>query len=128
MGKSRNNKEQDIFKRGNNNSELSNLKGLISPYGDDDDEENINDYCDDFTMPPSCGCCGTEMRFSIARLKFMCPNCGHTLYLDEYALEGDDNADYDEYYEDPDDDIPECCIDCGGPYPSCRNSCKIFDD
>lgn len=39
MGKSRNNKEQDIFKRGNNNSELSNLKGLISPYGDDDDEE-----------------------------------------------------------------------------------------
>lgn len=43
MGKSRNNKEQDIFKRGNNNSELSNLKGLISPYGDDDDEENIND-------------------------------------------------------------------------------------
>lgn len=108
MGKSRNNKEQDIFKRGNNNSELSNLKGLISPYGDD--EENINDYCDDFTMPPSCGC------------------CGHTLYLDEYALEGDDNADYDEYYEDPDDDIPECCIACGGPYPSCRNSCKIFDD
>lgn len=70
MGKSRNNKEQDIFKRGNNNSELSNLKGLISPYGDDDDEENINDYCDDFTMPPSCG----------------------------------------------------------GPYPSCQNSCKIFDD
>lgn len=60
MGKSRNNKEQDIFKRGNNNSELSNLKGLISPYGDDD--------------------------------------------------------------------IPECCIACGGPYPSCRNSCKIFDD
>lgn len=129
MGKSRNNKEQDIFKHSEDeDTDMHNLNGLMSPYGDDDDNENIGDYCDDFAMPPSCGCCGTEMRFSIAKLKFMCPSCGHTMYLDEYALNGDDNADYDEYYQEPEDDIPECCKACGGPYPNCRSSCKIFDD
>lgn len=25
-------------------------------------------------------------------------------------------------------DIPAACIACGGPYPSCTISCKLFDD
>lgn len=25
-------------------------------------------------------------------------------------------------------DIPECCIACGGPYPSCKDGCPLFDD
>jgi len=126
MGKSRNNKEQDIFKR-SEDIELHNLNGLMSPYGDDDDEENIEDYCDDFTMPPSCGCCGTEMRFSITRLKFMCPSCGHTMYLDEYALNGDNNSDYDEYYQEPEEDIPDCCKACGGLKNNCVYKSLYFN-
>ena len=27
-----------------------------------------------------------------------------------------------------DDDIPEGCAACGGPYPSCTTSCPLFDD
>ena len=40
------------------------------------------------------------------------------------------NDDYEEYYdeEESEDDMPECCIACGGPYPDCMTSCKIFDD
>lgn len=33
------------------------------------------------------------------------------------------------YYEEDDfDDIPEGCAACGGPWPDCEISCKIFDD
>lgn len=27
-----------------------------------------------------------------------------------------------------DDVPPEGCIACGGPYPYCKSSCKVFDD
>lgn len=27
-----------------------------------------------------------------------------------------------------DDDMPDCCKACGGPYPDCMSSCSIFDD
>lgn len=30
--------------------------------------------------------------------------------------------------EDDDDYIPEGCVACGGPYPSCTSSCPLFDD
>lgn len=31
--------------------------------------------------------------------------------------------------EDADgDDMPSCCRACGGPYPDCMDSCKIFED
>ena len=128
MGKSKQSEQQDVFRDIENDSEIVKLNGLISSENDDDESEDIENYCDDFALPPFCGCCGTEMRFSIAKLKFKCPQCGHTMYLDEYALNGDDNNDYEEYYQKPDDDIPECCKACGGPYPNCRSSCKIFDD
>ena len=36
----------------------------------------------------------------------------------------DDEVD-DDYIED---DIPFVCKTCGGPYPSCETSCKMFDD
>lgn len=26
------------------------------------------------------------------------------------------------------DDMPECCEACGGPWPDCEASCKIFED
>ena len=27
-----------------------------------------------------------------------------------------------------DEDIPEGCLACGGPYPDCMSSCNAFDD
>ena len=39
---------------------------------------------------------------------------------------------YAEHWVEPPDDlidnIPEGCAACGGPYPDCTTSCKIFDD
>ena len=35
-----------------------------------------------------------------------------------------------DWIDDTDDenDVPEGCAACGGPYPSCRTACPMFDD
>ena len=63
--------------------------------------------------------------------------------LCDYHFYGEDDADDnegDDGKEDTDDwdtvihkaygeDIPpEACRACGGPYPQCKTSCKLFDD
>lgn len=46
----------------------------------------------------------------------------------------DDEEHFDEYLEmmeasdDDEDDIPEGCVACGGPYPICTDGCPLFDD
>lgn len=52
---------------------------------------------------------------------YVCPSCGETIDALDYEYENDD-----EEYDD--DDIPEGCAACGGPYPQCKTSCKLFDD
>ena len=35
-----------------------------------------------------------------------------------------------EAYDAPsfnEEDIPEACVTCGGPYPDCMDSCKLYD-
>ena len=54
----------------------------------------------------------------------VCPNCGEEVDEMDYEYEG---------YEDDDDDLfsdepPQGCVACGGPYPQCTTSCKLFDD
>lgn len=57
-----------------------------------------------------------------------CPVCGtrvkeSTAYhqLDRENMEWENSmADFD--------DMPECCEACGGPWPDCEASCKLFDD
>lgn len=47
-------------------------------------------------------------------------------YWDELARQVRiENGEYD---DDDDDGVPECCRACGGNYPDCTDSCKIFDD
>ena len=48
------------------------------------------------------------------------------------------NGEYDEdnmtekekqdYFDRHIDEIPEGCLACGGPYPTCKDSCALFDD
>lgn len=60
----------------------------------------------------------------------MCPNCGHRMrrYMEYGTWDGETYVcDYCESDGD-DDDIPEGCRACGGPYPDCADSCSIFDD
>lgn len=47
---------------------------------------------------------------------------------DLYALDDDELFDYIFDYDYEEDDIPEGCIACGGPYPSCKSSCNLFDE
>ena len=51
----------------------------------------------------------------------ICPNCGEEVdEMDyEYEWEDEDEKDWDE--------IPKGCAACGGPYPRCMSSCKLFD-
>lgn len=72
---------------------------------------------------------------------FQCPTCDYYI-CDSDIEDGEgyptlastyEDRDEEDEYPLPDDyeseeDIPECCIACGGPYPQCTTSCKIFDD
>lgn len=60
-----------------------------------------------------CPYCGEE-EVEEVNGRYHCEWCGH--YFDSF----------DEPSED--DDIPEGCAACGGPYPYCKTSCKMFDD
>lgn len=48
-----------------------------------------------------------------------CTECGETNFIDESEIIYDD---------DDEDEVPVGCAACGGPYPSCKTSCPIFDD
>ena len=43
---------------------------------------------------------------------------------DEYNMTEKEKQDY---YDRHIDEVPEGCRACGGPYPSCMDSCPIFD-
>ena len=52
----------------------------------------------------------------------VCPSCGWQIDEMEYEYE-DDELHY------LDEDVPPAgCRACGGPYPQCKSSCKLFDD
>lgn len=74
----------------------------------------------DFTgMCPICPDCGSLMGQDTETDDFVCPDCGCRISDDEgYAL----------YEEEHDGDISFGCQACGGPYPSCKSSCNVFDD
>ena len=44
---------------------------------------------------------------------------------DEYNMTEKEKQDY---YDRHIDEVPGGCRACGGPYPSCMDSCPIFDD
>ena len=52
---------------------------------------------------------------------FECQSCG-------YKISGSDamSGDWDKRRKY--DNMPPCCEACGGPWPSCESSCKMFDD
>lgn len=65
----------------------------------------------------------------MGRKNLKCDECGTPMiYLgknewDEDEWECPNCADQAE-----EEDMPECCVACGGPYPDCISSCEMFDD
>ena len=63
------------------------------------------------------------------KLKKKCPCCGDFLHNkdgDVVCLKcGYEDLYY--YIRRAEDEVPFCCEACGGPYPSCKVSCNLFD-
>lgn len=71
---------------------------------------------------PDCPECGATMGYSYSKNEFKCPECGRLMDIDEAIAIRDEERDAEA------DEIPFVCRTCGGPYPDCRTSCKMFDD
>lgn len=65
---------------------------------------------------------------------YACPSCGWEIEELDYEYESEDEMELgldergDEYLIFRDDMPPAGCKACGGPYPYCKASCKMFDD
>jgi hypothetical protein len=75
---------------------------------------------DDYSDTPEgvwakCHDCDTLMDYSQQLERFRCGCCGKEIAEEDYMEESDDS-------------IPFVCRTCGGPYPQCMTSCKMFDD
>ncbi len=82
-----------------------------------EEESEYNDIPDWSGSCPDCPNCGETMGYSYRNSEFRCPSCGYKMDEDEWEPEEDDG-----------DGIPWGCKVCGGPYPQCITSCKMFDD
>lgn len=80
-----------------------------------------------------CPGCGTMMTYVGGMLDWECPSCGAEGCVEydnvnkEYYIDVAESYNYKDIYADPISNQPDCCKSCGGPYPSCMSSCKIFD-
>lgn len=61
---------------------------------------------------------------------YICPSCGLKVDEEDYEYESDEEVEWTEEMLDMEQgDIPPAgCRACGGPYPYCKTSCKLFDD
>ena len=69
-----------------------------------------------------CPYCNRRVEYT--NIGWVCEWCGENLKDDEVTDEPLGDVEYPLGSEDK----PDCCIACGGPYPSCKTSCSIFDD
>ncbi|GHU53544.1 hypothetical protein AGMMS49975_11880 [Clostridia bacterium] len=76
-------------------------------------EDEYNDELPD-EMLLICHSCDVVMDYSAKLERFKCSCCGEEVAEDDYY----------EY----DGGTPFGCRACGGPYPQCMTSCKMFDD
>ena len=96
-----------------------------------DKEKAYQEY---ISMKPICPRCGGVMVYTGGLLPWVCSKCDveADLFWDqvnqEYLVEIPGEPDWDEFWDDPIGNMPECCKACGGPFPSCMTSCKIFDN
>lgn len=83
---------------------------------------------------PICNHCGALMDRKDSKSGgyriYICPSCGWE--VDEFDYEYE-SGEYEEYAAETlgvyDGDVPPVgCRACGGPYPDCISSCKVFDD
>ena len=72
----------------------------------------------------TCKKCGATMRYVDDNV-LMCDNCEEWVEIDFYDYWDPD--DYYEIYSDPEEDFPDVCKACGGPYPDCSIGCNLLE-
>lgn len=80
-----------------------------------------------------CNRCGTVMSvktISAVREDYICPDCGWVIDSMDYEYDGEEEKEWSPNMLDMfEKNIPPAgCAACGGPYPQCKSSCKLFDD
>lgn len=105
-------------------------KKIIKPEGQD-----LLDYLN--SGRAICNECGAVMerkehRGNLLGFYYRCPSCGWKVDEEDYRYDDGDPEPKEwtpEVIRAFDGDIPPAgCIACGGPYPDCKSSCKMFDD
>ena len=91
------------------------LKTVVKTAKIANDISKYVDSPDSFSLQ-KCPQCSTTMKYSYEDEEFMCPVCGSTYDQNDFDLEDDD------------DSMPAGCASCGGPWPDCMSSCKMYDD
>lgn len=87
-------------------------------------------FCPDFI----CEKCGGYMLYNFDLGSAECMKCHRTFPMfysaleDAWLIEFSDGSEDDSFYMRDTNEMPECCIACGGPWPDCESSYKIFDD
>ena len=78
---------------------------------------------------PICNECGAIMD-RVDDEVYACPSCGWSVDVMDYEYESEDDEEWTEETLNMfgGDVPPEGCRACGGPYPQCMTSCKLFDD
>lgn len=77
-----------------------------------------------------CKSCGNYMNFVEDKNSWICPTCGLEVNeIEAYnKLDAENESWLDEHgLNDCSEEIQECCQACGGPYPDCKISCKVFN-
>lgn len=94
-------------------------KGIIKPAGSE-----LMDYLNrGFAICNKCGAVMDRVKDPRGGCDiYSCPSCGWEIDEMEYEYEEDDPL------ASAEEEIPAYCEACGGPYPDCRASCKLFDD
>lgn len=60
---------------------------------------------------------------------YACPSCGWKVDVMDYEYEDGEEEWTEEVLKAYEGDVPPAgCRACGGPYPQCKTSCKMFDD
>lgn len=93
------------------------LFSKVYPQRPKDHEERYQDIPDYSGFCPNCPECGQTMGYSYLKSKFKCPDCGYIM----------EESDWD-YQASATDGMPWTCQVCGGPWPQCQSSCKLFDN
>lgn len=91
--------------------------GKIYPQPPENHEDSYSDIPDYSGHCPNCPECGWTMGYSYLKSEFKCPHCGFIM----------DEGDWD-YQAEDEGDMPWVCKTCGGPWPQCQTSCKLFDN